>query len=140
MQPIVQNVRAGWAIPVSWLKTTSTTTTWRAFGEKWLNDIKDNQKEDGNIPFVSPIHWRGSTDPYQLWPCWQSTYPLLTWYVYQYYGDKQILEDHYDGIRKLVDLLGSMAQGNIISVGLGTTWSRRKTASATFHRVARLQA
>lgn len=102
-----------------------------AFLEKWLNDIKDNQKEDGNIPFISPIDWRPSKDAakdagpdatfdvYTLWPCWQSTYPLMTWYLYEYYGDKQVLEDQYAGIKKLIDFLSSNAVDNMIMVGLG---------------------
>jgi len=90
-----------------------------AFWEKWLNDIQDSQKEDGNIPFVSPINWRNTVDPYQMWPCWQSTYPLIIWDLYQYYGDKRVLEDHYASLRKLVGFLSTNASGYMISRGLG---------------------
>ncbi len=103
-----------------------------SFLEKWLNDIKDNQKDDGNIPFISPIDWRppkdapadpdsltAGADVYTLWPCWQSTYPLMTWYLYEYYGDKQVLEDQYAGIKKLIDFLTANAVDNMIMVGLG---------------------
>jgi alpha-L-rhamnosidase len=90
-----------------------------AFLEKWLNDIQDSQKEDGDIPFVSPPHWRHGMDAYEMWPCWKSTYPLLTWYLYQQYGDERVLEDHYASLRKLVDFLSTKASGYIISGGLG---------------------
>ncbi len=90
-----------------------------AFWEKWLNDIQDSQKEDGDIPFVSPLHWRYAMDAYAMWPCWKSTYPLLTWYLYQQYGDKRVLEDHYASLRKLIDFLSTNASGYIISGGLG---------------------
>lgn len=90
-----------------------------AFWEKWLNDIQDSQKEDGDVPFVSPLHWRNDMGVYAMWPCWKSTYPLFLWYLYQYYGDKRVLEDHYASLKKLVDFLSANASGRIISVGLG---------------------
>ncbi len=103
-----------------------------AFLEKWMNDIQDNQKDDGNVPFISPIDWRrpkdapedpdsitAGSDVYTLWPCWQSTYPLMTWYLYEYYGDKQVLEDQYAGVKKLIDFLSANAVDNMIMVGLG---------------------
>lgn len=90
-----------------------------AFWEKWLNDIQDTQKENGDIPFVSPIHWRNEMNTYLMWPCWKSTYPLLTWYLYQYYGDKRVLEAQYPSLKKLIDSLGASANSYVISEGLG---------------------
>jgi len=86
------------------------------FWAKWLNDIKDSQKQDGDIPVISPLHW---TDPFAEWPCWKSTYPLIAWYLYQYYGDKRVLADHYQGIAKLVGFIGARAKNHIVPNGLG---------------------
>jgi alpha-L-rhamnosidase len=101
-----------------------------SFWTKWLNDIKDSQQASGDVPFVSPIHWRhpvpsrlgpqGSTfNVYDPLPSWQSTYPLIAWYVYQYYGDERVLKDHYYGLKRLVDFLSTKADGYILSFGLG---------------------
>ncbi len=68
------------------------------------------------MPVVSPLHWR---NPYQKWPGWKSSYPLFVWYVYRYYDDERVLERHYDGLKKLVDFLGTLAEDYIISHGLG---------------------
>ena len=87
-----------------------------SFWTKWLNDIKDSQKPNGDVPVVSPLHWR---NPYDAMPCWKSTYPLFVWYVYWYYDDKRVLEEHYDGVKKLVDFLSTLAEDHIISCGLG---------------------
>ena len=86
------------------------------FWTKWLDDIHDSQLPDGTIPAVSPLHWRNF---YNACPCWQSTYPLFAWNLYQYYDDTRVLEMHYVGIKKLVDSLGSVADNHIISAGLG---------------------
>ena len=101
-----------------------------SFWTKWLNDIKDSQRPDGNIPFVSPIHWRQAVpslgelqqstfNVYEPWPCWQSTYPLIAWYLYQYYGDERVLNEHYNGLKKLIDFFATKAEGQLLPFGLG---------------------
>ena len=87
-----------------------------SFWSKWLDDIKDSQKTDGDLPVVSPLHWRKT---YYMWPTWKSTYPLVAWYLYQYYGDERVLETHYDGIVKLMEFLDKQADNYIISKDLG---------------------
>ena len=87
-----------------------------SFWSKWLDDIKDSQKTDGDLPVVSPLHWRKT---YYMWPTWKSTYPLVAWYLYQYYGDERVLETHYDGIAKLMEFLGKQADNYIIAKDLG---------------------
>lgn len=54
-----------------------------------------------------------------MWPTWKSTYPLVAWYLYQYYGDERVLETHYDGIAKLMEFLGKQADNYIIAKDLG---------------------
>ena len=87
-----------------------------SFWTKWLNDIKDSQKPNGDVPVVSPLHWR---NPYPPDPCWKSTYPLFVWYVNRYYDDGRIVQEHCEGIKKLVEFLGTLAEDHIIPCGLG---------------------
>jgi alpha-L-rhamnosidase len=82
------------------------------FWTKWLNDIADAQHEDGGIPDVAPSYAFNQVDP-----AWGGNYPLLVWYLYQYYGDRRIVEDHYDGMKKLVDYLASHAERYIVTEG-----------------------
>ncbi len=81
---------------------------------KWINDLKNDQAEDGGIPDVSPVEPgtrlgdMGSRDiP------WDSVYNLMVWYFYQYYNDTGLLKQHYQGIKKYVDHLTSLAKDNI---------------------------
>lgn len=91
-----------------------------AFWTKWLNDIKDSQKKDGSLPCVCPVHWRRTYDSYgRLRPAWDSTYALLVWYTYWYYGDERILDEHYEGVKKSVDFLSTKAENRVIAEGLG---------------------
>jgi len=110
--------RVGWLgdpIPEDYILNYDTALFW----SKWLDDLKDSQKPNGDVPVISPLHWRRTFDPYYMSPCWKSTYPIVVWDVYQHYADKRVLERHYRGIEKLVAFLGTQATEHIISAGLG---------------------
>ena len=85
-----------------------------AFYTKWLNDIKDAQSEEGFLTDVVPPHW-----DWKGTPAWQVAYPMLTWYMYQYYGDKRVLEEHYPNLKKWLDYYGSTATDYIVEWGRG---------------------
>ena len=89
------------------------------FWTKWTDDLHDSQKQNGDLPVICPLHWRRTWDGYGMYPCWKSTYPLVAWYLYLYYGDERILVEHYDGIAGLVAFLSTKADNYIISEGLG---------------------
>jgi alpha-L-rhamnosidase len=92
-----------------------------SFWTKWLNDFQDSQKGNGDVPAICPIPCgKDCHDLYQYpIPDWKSSYLVLAWTVYQYYGDEQILEQHYESLKKTVDFLSTSARDNIISGGIG---------------------
>jgi len=85
------------------------------FYTKWLRDIADGQGEPGWVNDPTPLHPEFKSHM----PAWQITYPLVAWYMYQYYGDVRILKEHYDGLKRLVDWLGSTATGDVLEWGRG---------------------
>jgi alpha-L-rhamnosidase len=82
------------------------------FWTKWVNDIADAQHEDGAVPDVAPTYAFNQSDP-----AWGGNYPILVWYLHQYYGDRRIVEEHYDGMKKWIDYLVSIADGHLITDG-----------------------
>ena len=90
-----------------------------AFWTKWLNDIRDSQQVNGNVPFISPPHWRGGYQIYGGLPEWKSTYPLLVWNLYWHYDDRGILKDHYENLAKLVEFRATQARRHIMPGGIG---------------------
>jgi alpha-L-rhamnosidase len=100
------------------------------FWAKWLDDIQDALKPDGEAPHVCPIAW--GTRSYGEWPSWQSTYALFAWYLYQTYADERILAEHYAGIRRLVDYFSARAVDGIMSKGLGDHMEPRTDGTSTF--------
>ncbi len=76
-----------------------------AFYTNFIRDIRDVQDEKGFITDTVPHIW--GTRPAD--PAWGTAYPHLCWYMYRYYGDTRILEEHYDGLKKYVEGIRSKA-------------------------------
>ncbi len=72
------------------------------FYDKWVNDIDDaRNKKTGFVPHTAPYEGGGGG------PAWGSAYVIVPWFYYVYYGDTQILQQHYEGMKQWVDYLGT---------------------------------
>jgi len=83
------------------------------FWTKWLSDIADAQGRNGEVPDIAPNYVRRK-DPD---PAWGSNYPILVWYIHQYYGDNRVLKEHYSGMKRWVDYLTSIAENHLVTEG-----------------------
>ncbi len=87
-----------------------------AFYTKWLNDMSDAQNAvTGYVPNTVPYQGGGGG------VAWGSAYILIPWDMYLYYGDKQILERHYESMKKWMAYLVKMRDddGIIVENNLG---------------------
>ncbi|WP_219506127.1 alpha-L-rhamnosidase [Nonomuraea ceibae] len=157
----------------------------RAFWLKWLEDLADTQLPDGRFPTICPLQWRGEVNmqapeehdlaslekereqlpddwstvvhwPYAPLPDFAMTsYPSIAWTLYEFYGDRSILERHYPGMRRGVEFLRTRAKDLILSEGLGDHMEPQPdgtsllspkntpvelTSTAWFHAVTRMVA
>ena len=103
-----------------------------SFWAKWLDDIRDSQKENGDIPVVSPLHWRTTIDMYLRWMDWASTYPIYVWYLYWHYDDERVLETHYDSLKRMIDFYGTLAEDHLMRHGLGDHMEPQADGSTSF--------
>jgi alpha-L-rhamnosidase len=111
---------------------------------KWLQDLQDEQRPDGVLPGIVPTAGWG-----YAWgngPAWDSAYPLIAWRLYEFSGDRRVLERHYENIKRYVDYLTRRAENGIVSIGLGD-WCPAKsqtpvpiTSTAYYYVDARLVA
>ncbi|GAB2559795.1 alpha-L-rhamnosidase [Spirosoma areae] len=88
------------------------------FYAKTVHDMQQAQTPDGLIPSVAPEYPRfggGFRDS----PEWGSAAVMLPWYLYQWYGDRQLLADSYPMMQHYVAYLGKKAKDNILTHGLG---------------------
>ncbi|HRR33417.1 MAG TPA: alpha-L-rhamnosidase C-terminal domain-containing protein, partial [Kiritimatiellia bacterium] len=96
--------------------------------EKWIQDLIDEQRPDGNLPGIVPSSGWG----YQ-WgngPAWDSALVIIPWMLYVYQGDTRVLETAYPAMAKYVDYMTSRAKDGIVSHGLGD-WIPVKTQTPT---------
>ncbi len=68
---------------------------------KFLQDIADAQGEDGRIPDTVPHVW--GTNPGD--PQWAGAYLFILWDMYRHTGAKHLLEQHYEGMKRYVEML-----------------------------------
>ena len=68
---------------------------------KFLRDIADAQGEDGRIPDTVPHVW--GTNPGD--PQWAGAYLFIAWDMYRHTGAKHLLEEHYEGFKRYVEML-----------------------------------
>jgi alpha-L-rhamnosidase len=85
---------------------------------KCINDMRISQTEDGLIPEISPEYVKFD-EPFRDSPEWGSNAVILPWYVYQWYGDKEVLAQNYDMIKRYLSYLDKKSQNHLLYQGLG---------------------
>lgn len=85
--------------------------------EKWIQDIMDEQKPDGNVPAIVPTSGWGYE--WGNGPAWDSALVIIPWMLYIYQGNVSILERSYPAMVRYVEYMGSKAKDGIASHGLG---------------------
>jgi alpha-L-rhamnosidase len=85
---------------------------------KCISDMRIAQTPEGLIPEIAP-EFTQFADPFRDSPEWGSNGVILPWYVYQWYGDKQVLADNYEMIKRYLAYLGTKANDHILTQGLG---------------------
>jgi len=89
-----------------------------AFYANFLRDIRDVQDEKGTLTDTVPHVWGSRPAD----PAWGTAYPLIAWYFYQYYGDRGILQEHYEGIKKYVEFLRTQADNGLVKFSYYGDW------------------
>jgi alpha-L-rhamnosidase len=88
------------------------------FYTKYLEDIRHSQAEDGSLSDVTPAYW----PLYPADPAWGTAYATLVWFMYFYYGDRDVLARHYEGLKRYVDFMDGEAQDGILRMGKYGDW------------------
>jgi len=102
----------GWFDPATDASTLFGRKYMPRFWTKWLRDAQYAQHADGVMPDVVPAYppkARKTGDP-----AWAGNFPLVVWYLYQYYGDRRLLESHYPNMKRWVNYLTSIAEKHLI--------------------------
>ncbi|MCE5279083.1 MAG: family 78 glycoside hydrolase catalytic domain [Planctomycetaceae bacterium] len=83
------------------------------FWEKWMRDAADAQNDDGSIICVVPRYQDAKPGD----PAWAGNYPIAVWHSYMAYGDRRLLEEHYEPMTRFLDHLATRATDGAVSGG-----------------------
>lgn len=89
----------------------------RAFLRKWLNDLRQSQREDGAYPDIAPFpnFWGFGTGG------WGDAGVIVPWTVYLMTGDQAVLEECYASMTHYMDWLSLQGDGQYKYNGAGTS-------------------
>ena len=99
--------RLGWTGDAQvFIKTASYLFDTEHFFKKWLHDMAADQRESGEVGQVIPdLMPEGPSSA-----AWGDAATICPWQVYQTYGDKAVLKDQFECMRKWVDFIGSVTK------------------------------
>ena len=99
--------RMGWTGDAQvFAKTACFNYDAEKFFAKWLRDICADQFKSGGVPDTVPNFWmlKGSST------AWGDVIAILPWQMYLMYGNKVVLEENFDAIKKWVDYITENTQ------------------------------
>jgi alpha-L-rhamnosidase len=91
--------RMGWTGDAQvYVRTATLNTDVEGFFTKWLVDLDDGQRADGQFPCVAPCVVAGNDGG----PAWADAGVICPWTIYEAYGDRRALERHYEAMKRFV--------------------------------------
>lgn len=106
--------RVGWTGDINaFCRTAAYNYDVRAFLKKWLIDLRNDQSESGEIPFVAPdCIFEKHTDA-----MWCDAITMVPWTLYEMYGDEDFLKDNFEAMKKFVSARERTMQNGLIVRG-----------------------
>ncbi|MBV9469764.1 MAG: family 78 glycoside hydrolase catalytic domain, partial [Abitibacteriaceae bacterium] len=116
--------RLGWMGDAQiFVRTACNNMDVSSFFTKWMVDVEDAQRGDAYAD-VSPDVCCGAGTP-----AWGDAGVIVPWTIYQVYGDKRIIERHYDSMARWIDWMQKNSKdlvrpaggyGDWLSIGANT--------------------
>ncbi len=107
--------RLGWTGDAQvFIRTASYNYNVEKFFDKWLEDLRLEQKREGLIPFVVPqVHEK----PGSSTSAWSDAATVCPWQIYLTYANKKILKRQYSSMCKYVDEIGKITKEKYLWYG-----------------------
>ncbi|WP_404307543.1 glycoside hydrolase family 78 protein [Neorhodopirellula lusitana] len=98
--------RLGWTGDAQvFLPTSFFNYNVHSFWSRWLQSVRDEQTADGEIPHTVPATHFGYSSP-----GWADVVVTVPWEVYERTGDRRILEENYEAMKKWVGVYERRSQ------------------------------
>ncbi|HUT46357.1 MAG TPA: family 78 glycoside hydrolase catalytic domain [Sedimentisphaerales bacterium] len=100
--------RLGWTGDAQiFIRTATYNMDVAAFFTKWLVDLEDAQSPEGAFPDVAPrkVAMGDGT------AAWGDAGVICPWTIYEVYGDKRVIEKHFESMKKWISYLKTNSTG-----------------------------
>ena len=104
--------RAGWTGDAAvFVRTGAYLMDCRSVYEKWLANVRIGQHSDGKMAYICPKNSNPGkiAEMFSASVGWGDAAVIVPWNLYRIYGDRQILADNYEMMKRWVDFLGRRA-------------------------------
>jgi alpha-L-rhamnosidase len=81
-----------------------------ALYSKWIDDIRDSQKDTGSLPDVAPHYWPIYSDNIT----WPGSYVIIPNALREQYGETRLIERHYPTMKKWVQYMGTFMKDGLM--------------------------
>lgn len=113
-----RNERLGWTGDAQvFARTAAISFDVEKFFEKWLCDMRAEQKPNGEIPAVIPDCIRRIPQPVSA--AWADASVICPWEIYKAYGDSRILADNFECMRGWVEYMHNFGEEEYLWLGGG---------------------
>ena len=101
--------RLGWTGDIEvFCRTAMVLADVQSFLRKWMVDLEDAQRADGQYPMFAPVLY-GMDDG---GPAWADAGTIVPWAMWEVYEDREVLARHFESMKRFVDFCeGRMEDG-----------------------------
>ena len=113
-----RNERLGWTGDAQvFVPTSLFNADVHSFWSSWLKSVREDQNEDGGIPWYVPKVNKGRSSS-----GWGDAITIIPWEIYQRTGDQNILNDNYQAMHKWLNYYESKATNHIVTMFTFGDW------------------
>ena len=110
--------RLGWTGDTQvFSRTAALNFDVRRFMDKWLMDLRAEQEANGAVHGVCPSPFLDGTYNTRVSAAWGDSACVVPWQMYMAYGDKKILADNFEMMKRWVDYLHSAGKEEFLWLG-----------------------
>jgi alpha-L-rhamnosidase len=103
--------RLGWTGDAQvYVRAATLNCDVQAFFTKWLVDLADGQRADGQFPTVAPVKVAGHDGG----PAWADAGVICPWTMYELYGDRRLLKRHYPGMTRFIEFCRKRSTADLL--------------------------
>ncbi|NIG54106.1 family 78 glycoside hydrolase catalytic domain [Chitinophaga sp. Cy-1792] len=116
--------RLGWTGDAQvFFRTAAFNFDVSSFYEKWLQDLKADQRDNGSVPAIIPNIYRNLQPPRRHGVAgWGDAATIVPWNSYLVYGDTAILHKQYESMKAWVDYIQANSKNDYWSANGYGDW------------------